>query len=50
VASLETELLSWLDLDLSYVWDSIQIPTPDEDGYTPEKHDYPFIIGLGVDY
>jgi putative salt-induced outer membrane protein YdiY len=50
VASLETELLSWLDFDLSFIWDHIQNPTPDEEGITPEKNDYRFIIGLALDY
>jgi putative salt-induced outer membrane protein YdiY len=50
VASLETELLSWLDFDLSFIWDHIQNPTAGEDGETPEKNDYRFIIGLGLNY
>lgn len=49
-ATLETELLSWLDLDTSFIWDHIQNPTPDSDGIVPEKDDYRFVIGLGLDY
>jgi putative salt-induced outer membrane protein YdiY len=50
LATLETELLSWLDFDLSFIWDHIQNPTSDDDGNTPKNNDYRFIIGLGVDY
>ena len=50
IATLETELLSWLDFDTSFIWDRIQNPTPGSDGITPEKDDFRFIIGLGLDY
>ena len=50
IATLETELLSWLDFDTSFIWDHIQNPTPDNDGIVPEKDDYRFVIGLGLDY
>jgi putative salt-induced outer membrane protein YdiY len=50
LATLETELLSWLDFDVSFIWDRIQNPTPDSDGNTPEKDDYRFVVGLGLDY
>ena len=50
VATLETELLSWLDFDTSFIWDHTQNPTADSDGVVPEKDDYRFIIGLGLDY
>lgn len=50
IATLETELLSWLDFDTSFIWDYIQNPTANSDGSLPEKNDYRFIIGLGLDY
>jgi putative salt-induced outer membrane protein YdiY len=50
IATLETELLSWLDFDTSFVWDYIQSPTAESDGSVPDKNDYRFIIGLGLDY
>jgi len=49
-ATLETELLSWLDFDTSFFWDHIQNPTPDSDGIVPKNNDYRFVIGLGLDY
>ena len=50
IAALETELLSWLDFDTSFIWGHIQNPTRDSDGSVPEKDDYCFVIGLGVDF
>ena len=50
IATLETELLSWLDFDTSLIWDHIQNPTRDSDGAIPEKDDFRFVIGLGLDY
>ena len=50
IATLETELLSWLDFDTSFIWDHIQNPTRNSDGSLPEKDDYRFVIGLGLDY
>jgi hypothetical protein len=43
-------LLSWLDFDTSFIWDHIQNPTANSDGSIPEKDDYRFVIGLGLDY
>lgn len=50
VITLENELTSWLDLDLTTVWDYIKKPTADSDGVTPEKSDFQFLVGLGVDF
>jgi len=50
IATLETELLSWLDFDTSFIWDHIQNPTRDSDGSLPEKNDYRLVLGLGLDY
>ena len=50
IATLETELLSWLDFDTSFIWDHTQNPTADSDGSIPDKDDYRFVIGLGVEY
>jgi putative salt-induced outer membrane protein YdiY len=44
------ELSSWLDFDISLVWDRIQKPTTDENGDTPEQDDWRLIIGLGFDF
>ena len=50
ILSLENELTSWLDLDLSFIWDRLGKPTELEDGTVPFKNDYQFLIGLGVEF
>jgi len=50
ITTLETELLSWLDFDISFVWDRIQDPTANADGTIPEQDDFRLIFSLGLDY
>ena len=49
IATLEIELTSMFDLDLSVVWDHINKPQPDANGFIPKQDDYQFIIGFGID-
>ena len=46
IASLETELTSRLDFDVSLTWDRISQPTADIDGNKPEPDDYRLMLGL----
>ena len=46
LTSLEIELTSRLDLDLSVVWDRIQAPKPDSTGQVPEQDDVYFFFGI----
>lgn len=50
ISTLETGLLSWLDFDISFVWDRTEDPTPLENGTVPETNDYQVIFSLGFDY
>ncbi|MDQ7045286.1 MAG: DUF481 domain-containing protein [Sulfurimonas sp.] len=50
VLRLENELTSWLDLDLSLIWDKLAKPTESKDGTLPYKDDYQMLIGLGVEF
>ena len=50
IGTIETELLSWLDFDISLVWDYIRDPTANEDGTVPESNDYKLIFALGIEY
>lgn len=50
VTTLETELTSLLDLDISWIWDRIQNPRPDADGVVPEQNDYRIVFALGLDF
>lgn len=49
VAALEIELTRRLDLDLSFVWDRIQDPKPEEDGRVPNQNDFYFFFGIGFE-
>ncbi|MDX1335836.1 MAG: DUF481 domain-containing protein, partial [Gammaproteobacteria bacterium] len=49
-AAFETELLSWLDFDITLVWDYIMDPTASADGTIPESNDYKLIFSLGIEY
>ncbi len=50
VAAFETELLKWLDFDISLVWDRTQLPQPEADGTVPLQDDLFIIFGLGIDF
>lgn len=50
IATLETEITSWLDFDISFVWDRIQEPTANSDGTTPESDDYKLMFMVGLEY
>lgn len=47
---LETELTSLLDLDVSWVWDRIEDPRPNQDLTIPEQDDHRFIVSLAFDW
>ncbi len=48
VTTLEFEIKRHLNLDVSLVWDYLQIPQTKSDGETPQKSDYYLNVGLGV--
>ena len=50
IGTFENEITSWLDVDISFVWDRIQDPQPNADGTVPEQNDYYLILGLGIDF
>jgi len=50
VATISTELVSWLDFDISLVWDRTRDPTPNADGTVPEQDDYKLMFSLGIEY
>lgn len=50
VTALETELTSWLDFDISFVWDKVKNPTANIDGTLPQSDDYWLTFSLGLDY
>jgi len=50
MATFEDELTSWLNLDLSLVWDRTENPMPSADGTIPKQNDYKLMFSLGVEY
>ena len=50
IAALETELISWLDFDISIVWDRTQDPQPEDDGTVPKQDDFYLIFSLGIEF
>ena len=50
VLVLENDLLSWLDLDISGIWDYVKSPTAASDGSIPLQNDFQMIMGLGVEF
>jgi hypothetical protein len=50
IVSLETELTSWLDFDVSFVWDRTKDPTPEADGTVPKSDDFYLIFSLGIEF
>lgn len=50
VVALETELTSWLDFDVSFIWDRTQDPTPEADGTVPKSDDFYLIFSLGIEF
>jgi len=50
LTSLSIDSFGPLDFDISFVWDRVQQPRPQESGLVPKKDDYRLIFGLGFDF
>ena len=50
LTTLSTDLLSDLDLDISFVWDHVQDPQPTADGLVPQRDDYQLILGVAYEF
>jgi putative salt-induced outer membrane protein YdiY len=48
--TLEVELSSVLDLDVSIYWDRVSQPKRDSDGNLPKPDDFRTVVALGVDF
>jgi len=48
--TLENELTSWLDLDITGIWDFTLEPEQAEDKTFPEKNDYQLLIGFSIEF
>ena len=50
VLKLENDLTSWIDLDITAIWDRIAHPEKNEDGTSPDSDDYQLLIGFGIEF
>jgi len=50
ITKLENEITSWLDFDITFIWDYLEEPTAKEDGTLPYKNDTQLLLGLGIDF
>jgi len=50
VTSLSIDSFGPLDFDISFVWDRVQQPRPEDSGLVPKKDDFRLIFGLGFDF
>jgi len=48
--TLENELTSWLDVDITGVWDYILEPEESSDGTTPKQDDFQVLVGLSIEF
>jgi len=49
-ATVEIELTSIIDLDISFVWDRIEDPEREADGTRPDTDDFRLTAGLGIEF
>lgn len=47
---LSVEITKIFDLDVSFLWDRVQSPQPNEDGTVPQKDDTKLTVGIGIDF
>jgi len=50
ITILSNDLISDIDLGVSFVWDRIEDPQPNSEGTVPEQDDYQLIIALSYDF
>jgi hypothetical protein len=50
IVSLETNITKWIDFDVSWIWDRIRDPRPDEDDIVPEQNDFRTTVGLTFEF
>lgn len=49
-ATLSIEITRLIDIDISWIWDRVQNPKPNEDGTMPKKDDVKLTVGVGIDF
>jgi len=50
IFKFENELLSWLDLDITAIWDYVADPQIESSGVVPKRSDYQLLFGFGIEF
>ena len=50
ILTFENDLNSWLDFDVSGIWDYLALPEADSNGVVPQRNDYQLLIGFGIEF
>jgi hypothetical protein len=50
VTTLESDLISDLSLDITFIWDRVGDPQPAADGTVPQKDDYQLVVGVAYEF
>ena len=50
ILSFETDITKRIDLDVSWIWDRLQLPEPRADGTVPAKDDFRTTVGLTFEF
>ena len=50
ITTVSTELIGDLDLDVSFIWERVEKPRPDEFNNVPEKDDYQLVFGVSYEF
>jgi len=48
--AFEYELLSWLDFDITFIWDRVANPKIDANGILPQMDDVQLLFGIGLEF
>jgi len=47
---ISIEITKIFDLDVSWIWDRVNNPQPNEDGTVPDQDDVKLTVGIGIDF
>ena len=50
VTTLDVELTSDFDLEVSFIWDRVESPQADDTGETPDNDDYRLVVGVKLSF
>ncbi len=50
LSTVSSDFMADLDLEITFIWDRIEDPRPDEDNVTPQKNDFQLILGVSYEF